>query len=119
MEVIYHPLARRDVLEILRYYYDISPKLEYDFHEELRATISKAAQNPLRFHSPTTLLWNQCRTAVIVPPCESRRTFIAAPQVASKQANRLADSIVQPLRQADRRAVGNQTLLSPLSSYWW
>ena len=50
MEVIYHPLARRDVLKILSYYHDISPILEEDFHNELRGTIAKAAQNPLRFH---------------------------------------------------------------------
>jgi len=51
VEVIYHPLARRDALAILRYYHDISPKLEDDFDEELRSTIAKAAGNPLRFHA--------------------------------------------------------------------
>ena len=50
MEVIYHPLVRRDVVEILRYYQDISPKLADEFEDELRATLAKAVSNPLRFH---------------------------------------------------------------------
>lgn len=50
MEVIFHPLAQRDVLEILHYYHEISPKLEAAFYDELRSIIASAAQNPLRFH---------------------------------------------------------------------
>ena len=50
MEVIYHPLAQRDVLDILHYYHNISPRLEDEFHNELRSTIAKVARNPLRFH---------------------------------------------------------------------
>jgi len=50
MEVIYHPLAQRDVLEVLRYYHEISPKLEGAFYDELRSVIASAARNPLRFH---------------------------------------------------------------------
>jgi plasmid stabilization system protein ParE len=49
MEVIYHPLVRRDVLEIRRYYRNISSKLTDEFRDELRDTISRAAENPLRF----------------------------------------------------------------------
>jgi len=49
MEVIYHPLVRRDVLEIRRYYRKISPKLADEFRDELRNTISRSAENPLRF----------------------------------------------------------------------
>lgn len=49
MEVIYHPLVRRDVLEILRYYNNISIRLDEDFRDELRAAIRKAAINPSRF----------------------------------------------------------------------
>lgn len=50
MEVAYHPLVRRDVVAILRYYHEISPRLADEFHDELRATIERAAENPLRFH---------------------------------------------------------------------
>ncbi len=51
MEVTYHPLAERDVLEILRYYRAISQKLEEEIHEELREILAKVARNPLGFHS--------------------------------------------------------------------
>jgi plasmid stabilization system protein ParE len=50
MEVKYHPLVRRDVLEAARKYYDISPRLAEEFNMELKATIAKAAERPLRFH---------------------------------------------------------------------
>ncbi len=36
MEVKYHPLVREDVLEILRYYHKISPRLADDVNDELR-----------------------------------------------------------------------------------
>ncbi|MGA2749670.1 MAG: type II toxin-antitoxin system RelE/ParE family toxin [Verrucomicrobiota bacterium] len=49
MEVIYHPLVQRDVLEILRYYRQISSRLEDSFREEFRASIIAAARSPLRF----------------------------------------------------------------------
>ena len=49
MEVIYHPLAQGDVLEILRYYHDVSPLLADEFLTELRTIVGKAANNPLRF----------------------------------------------------------------------
>ena len=50
MEVKYHPLVREDVLEILRYYHKISPRLADDVNDELRNLIKKAAATPLRFH---------------------------------------------------------------------
>ncbi|HRZ35425.1 MAG TPA: type II toxin-antitoxin system RelE/ParE family toxin [Candidatus Paceibacterota bacterium] len=50
MEVEFHPLVRGDVLEAARKYYDISPRLAGEFDVELKATIAKAAENPLRFH---------------------------------------------------------------------
>jgi plasmid stabilization system protein ParE len=49
MEVGYHPLASRDLLGILRYYHEISPRLADDFEVEFRAKISVAAETPLRF----------------------------------------------------------------------
>lgn len=50
MEVTYHPLVQRDVLEILRYYHRISPRLTAEFQDELRGLIKQAAVNSLRFH---------------------------------------------------------------------
>jgi toxin ParE1/3/4 len=40
------------VLEILRYYRNVSPRLVDEFQKELQDTIDQAAANPLRF-SPT------------------------------------------------------------------
>jgi plasmid stabilization system protein ParE len=50
MEVTYHPLVKRDVAEVLRYYHGVSPVLAAEFEEELRSMISRAAENPLHFH---------------------------------------------------------------------
>ena len=50
MEVKYHPQVQEDVLEAARKYYDISPRLAEEFEAELKATIAKAAETPLRFH---------------------------------------------------------------------
>ncbi len=50
MEVKYHPLVRDDVLEASRKYHEISPRLEEEFDWELKTAISKAAENPTRFH---------------------------------------------------------------------
>ena len=50
MEVKYHPLVRQDVLEAARMYHDISPRLAEEFDADLKATIAKAAANPMRFH---------------------------------------------------------------------
>jgi plasmid stabilization system protein ParE len=50
MEVTYHPLVKRDVTQVLRYYHEISPRLADEFHAELRELIGRAAEQPLRFH---------------------------------------------------------------------
>ena len=50
MEVIYHPLVRADVEETLTYYRGITARLADEFHAELRDTINRIADNPLRFH---------------------------------------------------------------------
>jgi plasmid stabilization system protein ParE len=50
VEVIYHPLVKRDVAEALKYYTDISARLADEFQTEVREIISQAADNPLRFH---------------------------------------------------------------------
>ena len=50
MEVIYHPLVRGDVQQAQIYYLKISARLGDEFHAELRHTINRAAENPLRFH---------------------------------------------------------------------
>lgn len=50
MEVKYHPAVRWDLLEAARKYYEISPRLAEEFDAELKATIAKAAEYPLRFH---------------------------------------------------------------------
>lgn len=49
MEVIYHPLVRRDVLEVMCYYQAISDRLANEFEDDLRATINHAKANPHRF----------------------------------------------------------------------
>ena len=50
MDVIYHPLVKRDVAEALKYYTDISTRLADEFQAEVREIVSQAADNPLRFH---------------------------------------------------------------------
>jgi plasmid stabilization system protein ParE len=50
VEVIYHPLVRQDVAQILQYYHAVSSQLADEFHDELRDLIDKAAENPFRFH---------------------------------------------------------------------
>ena len=37
------------MLEALRYYWEISPRLADDFEDEVRLIVSEAATNPLRF----------------------------------------------------------------------
>lgn len=49
MEVIYHPLVRRDLVEILRYYRKISEQLADEVHAEFKHTIDLASETPLRF----------------------------------------------------------------------
>jgi len=50
MEIVYHPLVRGDVQEALIYYRKISARLANEFHADLKGTINRAAENPLRFH---------------------------------------------------------------------
>ena len=50
MEIIYHPLVKRDVMEALRYYHHVSPRLAEEFHSELRTIIARAAEQPAKFH---------------------------------------------------------------------
>ena len=50
MEVTYHPLVQRDVVEILRYYRRISPRLADEFQDELRAMMGRVAETPTSFH---------------------------------------------------------------------
>lgn len=50
MEINFHPLVKRDIIEALKYYSSISPDLADDFQYEVQFTISNAARNPLRFH---------------------------------------------------------------------
>jgi toxin ParE1/3/4 len=50
MDVTYHPLVQRDVVEILRYYRRITPRLADEFRDELREMINRVAENPQRFH---------------------------------------------------------------------
>ena len=50
MEVKFHPLVQQDILEAAGRYYAISPRLAEEFDMELKATISKAAESPKRFH---------------------------------------------------------------------
>ena len=49
MEMIYHPLVKRDVIEIGGYYAGVSPRLSAEFHDELQKVLQKVAGNPLRF----------------------------------------------------------------------
>ena len=49
MEVVYHPSVKRDIVEALRYYSEISPRLADEFESEVRLTVGKAAGNPLRY----------------------------------------------------------------------
>lgn len=49
MEVEFHRLVRRDVLEILRYYQAVSTRIADEFRNELNAKIIQAAETPLRF----------------------------------------------------------------------
>lgn len=53
MEIVYHPLVRRDVEEVLAYYHKVSERLASEFHDELRSIINETAENPLKFPPPT------------------------------------------------------------------
>lgn len=49
VDVIYHPLVKRDISETTHYYHKISPRLSDEFDSELKASIASAAENPKRF----------------------------------------------------------------------
>jgi plasmid stabilization system protein ParE len=49
VEIEFHRLVRRDVLEILRYYQAVSNRIADKFRSELNAKIIQAAENPFRF----------------------------------------------------------------------
>ena len=46
MEVIYHPLVKRDIAEALKYYDAISVRLADEFQAEVHSMITQAAANP-------------------------------------------------------------------------
>lgn len=50
MKVVFHPLVRRDVVAIKRYYRRVSLRLAAEFEQEFRAIVDAAASNPNRFH---------------------------------------------------------------------
>ena len=50
MEVIFHPLVKRDLIEALNYYREISTGLAGEFEEEVRFVLAQAIVSPLRFH---------------------------------------------------------------------
>ena len=50
MKVVYHPDVQRDVSRILRHYDGINDRLGDEFWKELNSLISRAADNPERFH---------------------------------------------------------------------
>ena len=50
MKVVFHPLVRRDVIALKRYYRRVSSRLAREFEEELRSIVNAAAANPNRFH---------------------------------------------------------------------
>ena len=50
MEVRFHRRVQADLNEILGKYYDVSHQLGEDFFAEFRIGLSKAIENPRRFH---------------------------------------------------------------------
>jgi len=50
VEVIFHPLVKRDLAEALKYYDGVASRLADEFEAEVRLVIAKAAKNPLRNH---------------------------------------------------------------------
>lgn len=51
MEVVYHPLARREILVVLEDYHKIKPLLSLECERDLRDIVAAAAENPNRFHT--------------------------------------------------------------------
>lgn len=49
MEIIFHPRARTDILEALRYYHDISEALAGELQSELAVVFQQEQENPDRF----------------------------------------------------------------------
>lgn len=50
MNAVYHPDVQKDVSHILRYYDRFDSRLGDEFWAELNFFITKAAENPSRFH---------------------------------------------------------------------
>ena len=50
MEVTFHPLVKRDLIEALNYYKEISTGLADEFGDEVRFVLGQAIVSPLRFH---------------------------------------------------------------------
>lgn len=68
MEVIYHPLVRQDLVEILRYYRKISEQLADEVHAEFKHTIDLASKTPLRF-PPTERGFRRANLSRFPLPC--------------------------------------------------
>ena len=50
MNVIYHPLAVKEIDSAFEYYQEILPSLARDFLEELNTSIESIVSSPLRYH---------------------------------------------------------------------
>jgi hypothetical protein len=50
VEVTFHPLVKRDLIEALNYYREISIGLANEFEDEVRFVLGQAIVSPLRFH---------------------------------------------------------------------
>jgi hypothetical protein len=50
VEITFHPLIRRDFMEALAYYNEISASLADEFDDEVRFVLTQLIVNPLRFH---------------------------------------------------------------------
>jgi toxin ParE1/3/4 len=50
MEIVFHPLVRRDIQQPIQYYKTISDQLAQEFRSELKEVLDQVTRNPLRFH---------------------------------------------------------------------
>jgi plasmid stabilization system protein ParE len=50
VEITFHPLVKRDIIEALSYYHEISAALGGEFDHEVRFVLSQLIGSPLRFH---------------------------------------------------------------------
>jgi plasmid stabilization system protein ParE len=50
VEITFHPLVQRDLIEALSYYNGISANLADEFDHEVRFVLTQLIVNPLRFH---------------------------------------------------------------------